>query len=156
MRTLTLVLLLGTLCAAQESHSDWTSLGNLPQDAKVRIIRPGGTDVTGLFRGWTPDAVTLAKGKDKSLSLERKDVRRAYRIEKGSRVRSALWGAVAGFVPGFVLGAAGAGYIADQNNPSTGTRMEAGLAVGGFGAGIGAGLGALAGGTRSTLIYKNE
>jgi hypothetical protein len=84
------------------------------------------------------------------------DVKRVWVEKTAPRWHAALIGAAVGFGVAFPIGAASAGYIADQNNPRLRTRMGFGAGFGLFGAGIGAGIGALAGGTKDVLIYRGD
>ena len=76
--------------------------------------------------------------------------------EKRSRWRGALIGSLSGFAAGFVAGASKAGYLADRNNPPASLRFGMGAGLGLYAAGIGAPIGALAGGSKSTTVYRSE
>ena len=152
MRTLVIALI---LTAAASKAQDWNNLRELRRDQKISVMTADGTWAGGRFLSWSPDKIEMQSGK-KLRQFSLADTSRVNVVSKGSRWKSALIGAAIGFAALFPCGAASAGFIADTNNPSFGTRMGAGSATGIFGAGIGAGIGALVGGTKSTLIYKRN
>ena len=152
MKTLAIALV---LTAAAMQAQDWNKLRDLRPDQKISVLTHDGTWAGGRFLSWSPDRIEMQSGK-KLRQFTLADTSRVSVVSKGSRWKSALIGAAIGFAALFPCGAASAGYVADTNNPSFGTRVGVGTATGIFGAGIGAGIGALVGGSKQTLVYKKN
>ena len=132
---------------------DWEKLQSLTPGERVGVVLRDRKYIEGRFRSWSPERIDIARGQREE-SLKIADVRSVTVRRKGSRLKGTGIGALIGFASAFPFGAASAGYIADQNNPSIQTRMGMGAGFGMFGAGIGAVIGALAGGTRQVTVYR--
>ncbi len=133
---------------AQDTH-DWNSLAKLKPGDQVRISSKARSPVTGEFRNWTPEQVTIGNQSEKQqevLKVER------YRPGGWSRGKSALVGALIGFGGGFAIGAAAAGSCGHQFGPCF-SRGEVGAAIGGAGAVVGAVVGAVLPHHHKELIY---
>jgi hypothetical protein len=133
--------------------ADWQSLRELQPNQRITIRTVDGKSIDGLFRSWSLTAIEILD-KETVRTLRLADTDRVIAKRKGSRWKSALIGAAVGFGLAFPIGAAKAGYFADQNNPSLGTRAGIGGGFGLIGGGIGAAIGALGGGTKHTTIYR--
>ena len=152
MRALALAAaLLGTLAHAQT----WDRLRDLAPEQRISVRARDGSWTEGRFRSWSPAALEVGT-KESVRQFTLADTDRVIASSKGSLWKTALIGAGVGFGVAFPFGAASAGYVTDQNNPSVKTRIGMGAGFGLFGAGIGSALGALAGGTRQTTVYRRE
>ena len=147
------LLLVAAAILASAQDTDSQKLQELAPGDRVGVLLRDNKYVEGRFRSWTPDRLEISrKSRDESLKLT--DVQRVSVARKGSRMKSAGWGAVIGFGAAFPFGAASAGYLTDRNNPRFQTRMGVGAGFGLFGAGIGAAIGALGGGTDNVTLYR--
>jgi hypothetical protein len=135
-------------------NADWEKLRELVSDQRVSALMHDRKYIEGRFRSWSPAGLQVYANR-RTEWVKAPEVERVWVRKKAPRWRSALIGAAVGFAVAFPLGAAKAGYIADQNNPRFGTRAGVGAAFGIFGAGVGAGIGALAGGSKNELVYRS-
>ncbi len=147
MRLCLLSFLLGlaTVSAAQDRHN-WESLGQLKTGDQVRLSLTARSPVSGEFRNWTSDQVTLGNVSAKKaevLKVER------YRRSGWSRGKTAAIGALIGFGGGFAIGAALGGGC---DKPGPGICISRGAFGAGMGA-VGAGIGAVVG---ATLPHHNK
>ncbi|HEX7359132.1 MAG TPA: hypothetical protein VF283_01445 [Bryobacteraceae bacterium] len=144
----TVLLALAAVSTAQDPHN-WNSLGQLKTGDQVRISLTGRSPLTGAFRNWSPDQVTIA-----DMSLRKKDVLQVQRYRRGvwSRGKRAAIGALIGFGSGFALGAA----VIDcgKAGPNSCSRAGAGASGGAVGAVIGAAIGAALPHHNRELIYS--
>lgn len=143
----TLILLLCGAAAAQD-RNDWQALSQLKTGDRVRLSLTTQGPVTGGFRSWTPELLTVG-----SVSARRAEVVRVERYRQGgwSRGKTAAAGALIGFGGGFAIGAAAGGC-----HPGAilcFSRGTLGGAFGGAGAVIGAAVGALLPHRHKELIY---
>jgi hypothetical protein len=145
---------LATVCLAS-AQSDWTAVGQLTAGQKIRILPLKGELISGRYLTWSADSLAIDRGGRRgTVTIARPEVRWVRAARKGGRLRRTLIGAAAGFGIGFVIGAALARQITDDNDPP---RFETGGGMGLFGAGVGAGLAALAGGgTDYPVIYRTR
>ncbi len=146
-----LLLIAAQVLPAQDAN--WEKLKSLTPGERVGVLLHDRKFIQGRFRSWSPERIDITRRQQQE-SLRLADVRSVTVRRQGSRWKSAGIGALIGFGAAFPFGAASAGYIADQNNPSVQTRMGMGAGFGLFGAGIGAGIGALIGGTRNVTVYR--
>lgn len=144
-------LLVSATIAAQSP--EWGKLEALRPGDRIGLLARDRRYVEGRFQGWAPGSITLVRRQRAERWLEA-DVSNVRRREKGSRAKSAMWGALAGAAIVFPIGAAKAGYVVDRNNPPLSTRIGVGLGFGMYGAGIGAAVGALTGGTKHVTVYR--
>ena len=144
-------MLLAATVAAQSK--DWASVQHLKRQETLALTLRDRRVVRGTFERWTPSAIDIA-GPSGVEQFQRQEVSIVRVMKRGSRAKTAMWGAIAGFAIAFPIGAAAAGHLTDRNSPPASTRLGMGAGLGLFGAGIGAGLGTLAGGSRSETIYR--
>jgi hypothetical protein len=138
---------------AQEatSQQSWAAVEALAAGDKLRVETKSGEQIEGKHTGLSDSALTLSR-KGRTMSLNRTDVRRIYRLGGGSRVKSALIGTGVG--AGLGVGGAAAALGATGGSDETGAFIAI---VSLLGAGIGAAVGAAAGkGTKRTLIYESK
>ena len=153
MRAVAALVAGATLTCAQPGT--WSAVEKLERGERVSVMLHGYREVQGRVEAASPNSITIIrKGKVESLAVT--DVARVTALRKGSRAKSALLGSLIGFGIGWAIGAPSAGYIADTNSPSIGTRMQVGSGFGLFGAGIGGGVAALCGGTKRETVYISE
>lgn len=153
-----LLVALPMLVAAQRLSGQpetWEKVQALAPGAKTELFLVSGKTVTGTLAEVSQDGVTLTLRRD-AMQVARSDIRRIWLLGRGSRLKNAGIAALVGFGVGCGIGTAKAGYIADTNNPSLGTRAGFCLAVGGFAAGIAAGITAPFPATKRTLVYRSE
>jgi hypothetical protein len=150
-RAFGVALLIGMQVAAQEA--DWSALRQVAPGERIVVTTRARDVVEGRLADWNGNRLEITKGRAIRV-FDLADLTRVQVREPGSRRRSALWGALIGFVPTFVCGVANAGYITDRNNPKFGLRMAVGGWSGLFGGGIGAAIGALSGGSRNVTVYQ--
>jgi hypothetical protein len=121
---------------------------------KVGLVR--GDVVDGRFESWSSGNVVISGRKAVTRTLVMGEVKQFLVRRPASRLKAVGIGAGIGFGVGFATGAGAAGSLTDRNNPSFGSRAQAGGGVGLVGAGIGALIGALVGGTRYETIYRSR
>jgi hypothetical protein len=114
---------------------------------KVRISLKSGKSLTGLFRNWTPEAITAG-----TLTVTRGEVKKVERFRQGGRLKHVGIGALIGFGGGFAIGAAAGGC--HPNDFLCIGRGPAGAIVGGAGLVVGAAVGALVPAHRTDAIYE--
>ena len=153
MKQKSLILFIAAAAYASAQDADWQKLQSLTPGDRVGVLLRDSKYIGGRFRSWSADRLDIAR-KSREETLKFTDVQRVNVARKGSRAKSAAWGALIGFGAAFPFGAASAGYLTDQNNPRFQTRMGMGAGFGLFGAGIGAAIGALAGGTDRVTVYR--
>ena len=151
--TVLLAAVMGAMAGLTAQTPGWDKLNSIAPGQRVGIITADRNLIRGRFQSWSPSSIAIVRGR-RVQSFATTDVRTVELQQKGSRWKGAMWGAIIGFAAIFPCGAASAGYVADTNHPSNGTRIGVGAAAGMFGAGIGAAIGALAGGTKSVTIYR--
>jgi hypothetical protein len=119
---------------------------------KVTVHRAGGESVTGRVTRADKEGILVDAGKKQgTLQVANSDI---VKIGRRSRAEGALIGLAVGFGIGFPIGLATAGYVVDENNPSTSDRLGVGIITGGFLGGIGAGFGAASGADKT--IYRRR
>jgi hypothetical protein len=136
-------------------RNDWSRIGTLGPQARISAHTYDGKYINGRLTRWTPDGMEVSADR-RNQWLRRSDLKQVWAQKKSSRWRATLIGAAVGFSVAFPVGAASAGYLADQNNPKVSTRMGFGAGFGLIGSGIGAGIAALAGATKNVLVYRGE
>lgn len=148
--TLTSLLALGTVAAAQDRHN-WDSLGQLKMGDQVRVSLTTRGPLTGAFENYTPEQVTVG-----GVSVKKEEVRKVERYGQGggSRGKHAAIGALIGFGGGFAIGAAAGGCNKNQIGPCI-SRGEFGGIIGAVGAVAGAVIGALLPHHNKELIYAS-
>lgn len=151
------ILLIASICITQlplvSQTSDWERMQGLAKGERLQIMIEGGETVTGkLEQASATDLTVKCEGGDTQLA--RWAVRRVWRVEKRSRLKRIGLGALIGFAGGCTVGAAGAGYLTDMNNPPAGTRARACFGMGAVTGGIGAGIGAAVPSTKRILLYR--
>ena len=131
----------------------WDRVQRLAQGESVEVLLQGSESVTGTMERVSSDYLTVAR-QDGSTQVARWAVRRVWTVEKRSRLRRVILGAVIGFAGGCTLGAARAGYMTDMNNPPASTRAQVCLGIGAITGGVGAGIGAALPSAKRTLVYR--
>ena len=134
--------------AADSAANGWDRIGQIPKTQSVTIRLQDGKNLKGKIQEAGAGGLTLIQGSA---------VRRVKRTEiaevtRKSRLKGALWGAIAGTAITAPIMAAKAGYIVDKNNPTIKDRLGMAGVAGLFFGGIGAGVGAAAG--TSSVIYR--
>lgn len=160
-RFIALILILVTtfahapVAAAQDVDAgrDWSALRTLSVGTKLSVKMKSGETVEGRLSGVSDTGLTLSR-KNKTVELERGQIRRAYRVGGGSVGKATLIGLGAGAGAGAAIGA---GIAAGGTHESG----EAALPVLVFGAGgaiIGTAAGLVTGllGRKRVLIYESE
>jgi hypothetical protein len=132
----------------------WQVVGKVRPGETLRVVLMHGGIVEGVFERWSSTSVSIVSGGASVTTVPAADVKEVSMRRTGGRLKAAGIAGGIGFGVGFGLGTATAGAITDRNNPSFGSRAEAGGRIGLAGAGIGAVIGALAGGGRSKTIYR--
>lgn len=140
-----------TLLAQSELAQDWAAVPALTTGSKLRIETKTGARVEGKLVDFSDSTLTITR-KGKTVSFDRVDVQRIYRLGGWSRLKSSLVGTGLGAGIGVGVAAATLG--------ATGGSDETGAIVGMFtalGAGVGAAVGALVErGGRRTLVYESR
>jgi hypothetical protein len=129
-------------CFAQ---SEWTSVRELKAGTRVVVVERSGAESTGRVARVDDIALTLDKGR----AISRDSVARLYLTKRGSIMKRALIGAIAGAGIGTALG-----VIA-----TVATKSDGLAAAGGFlyGIPVGAAIGAATvGRKRGRLIYESR
>jgi hypothetical protein len=145
---LAILILFATQIHAQSR--DWQALSQIKDGEKIKVSRKQGASVTGSFKAWTPEQVTIG-----STTTPRSDVVKVERYRNAglSRRKKALLGAGIGAGAGFGIGAALGGGCRPQEYGPCFARGETGAAGGGGGAIIGAIIGALLPHHGAEVIY---
>jgi hypothetical protein len=128
LRTIFLTIVVAFLSLAEE-FEDWTRVRDLPRDERLIVTLRDGRSIEGTLHAWSAEGIDIRQKNGEVRSADRSAVLRVGARRKGSRAKAALWGTLIGFGIAFPIGAASAGYLADQNNPSIGTRA-------GYGGGV--------------------
>jgi len=133
----------------------WSRVNKLAPGERIQVLDKEGKTIDGQFQGLAEGQLTLAIANQvRSIPLD--SIRQVSVRRKASRAKATGIGAAIGFGIAFPIGATSAGFLADRNNPSIGTRAGFGAGLGLFGAGIGAGIGVLAGGPRFDIVYQSR
>ena len=133
--------------------SDWKALQSVHPGSHVSVKLRDGKFIHGQWKAWSAHSIEVAYNRT-SKALIAEDVHRVSVQQKGSRWKSAMWGALIGFGVAFPIGAASAGHLTDRNDPGFATRVGMGTGLGMFGAGIAAPIGALTGGKKYVAVYR--
>jgi hypothetical protein len=129
---------------------DWAAVQAIAKGKKLAIEMKNGERIEGKLNNTSNTGLELIS-KNKTVSVNRTEIRRIYRLSGGSRLKAALIGAGVGAGVG---AGAGAGFLgASGGSDSAGDYMVGATLVG---AGIGAAIGAIAGGSKRTLIYESK
>ena len=110
-------------------HRGWDRVQGLAPGESVEVLLQGSESVTGAIDSVSSDYLTIAR-QGGSTQVTRWAVRRVWTVEKHSRLKRVVLGALIGFAGGCTLGATRAGYITDMNNPPAGTRAQVCFAMG--------------------------
>lgn len=156
-RTIALTLCTAAVAAAQTTsaaYPGWQNLHRLRPGDAVRVVTAQSETIDGRIERWSSDEVSITRGNASARTLSAREVKQLSVRVSHSRLKGAGIAAAIGFGAGFSLGALSAGYLTDRNNPSFGSRVEAGRSVGGVGAGVGALIGVFAGGSRYHTVYR--
>lgn len=132
----------------------WSRVGQLADSQKVGVLMLDRSWLTGTVQDWQTETFSLRQSRGRTEVIRRDNVQRVSALAPVSRKRGALIGALVGFGAGFAIGAATAGFIADESHPSFGMRAEGGTACGAMFAGIGALVGALRPGEKHSVLYR--
>jgi hypothetical protein len=134
--------------AADSAAKDWDRIGQIPKTQSVTIHLQDGKNLKGKIQEAGTDGLTLIQGSAVR-QVKRTEI---AEVTRKSRLKGALWGAIAGTAITAPIMAAKAGYIVDKNNPTIKDRLGVAGVAGLFFGGIGAGVGAAAG--TSSVIYR--
>ncbi|HKX32868.1 MAG TPA: hypothetical protein VJ302_34620 [Blastocatellia bacterium] len=154
MTTLAVAVLVFTnplvLFAQEPSRAGaWAEIQNLASETDLEITTKDNRSLKGRLSRVSETAITLT-AKQATVSLDRTDVQKIYRVKKGSRVKNLLIGAGVGAGGG--VGGALALLGATGGSDEAGSILLIGVGVG---AGIGTALGLLTGkGAKRTLVYE--
>jgi hypothetical protein len=153
--TITAVLLFtqSPAASAQDApgQSDWATVQAITKGKKLAIEMKNGERIEGKLNNTSDTGLELIR-KNKTVSANRTEIRRIYRLSGGSRLKAALIGAGVGAGVG---AGASAGFLGATGGSDSAGHYMVGitLAV----AGIGAAIGAVAGsGSKRTLIYDSK
>ena len=150
-------LLIVSFCLAKPAlvgqTSDWTRVQGLVTGENVQILLDGGESVTGTLEQASAAHLTV-KREHGDTQVARWAVRRVWIVEKRSRLKHVILGALIGFGGGCAIGAGRAGHFTDMNNPPASTRAQMCFALGAFTGVAGAGVGAAIPSAKRTLIYR--
>ncbi len=131
-----------------QGQPDWAAVQAVPAGQKLAIESKSGERIEGKLSSISDASLTLVS-QNKTVSVNKTDVRRVYRLSGGSRLKTALIGA--GIGAGVGVGV-GFGLLAATGGSDESADIVAGCVL--VVAGIGGALGALAGkGSKHTLIY---
>jgi hypothetical protein len=153
--TITAVLLFtqSPATSAQDApgQSDWATVQAIAKGKKLAIEMKNGDRIEGKLSDASDTGLELIR-KNKTVSANRTEIRRIYRLSGGSRLKAALIGAGVGAGVG---AGAGAGFLSATGGSDSAGHYMIGitLAVAGIGAAIGAVAG---GGSKRTLIYESK
>ena len=156
IRIILSVILLGTFVlqafGTPPVQSDWAGVQALAAGTKVRVNTKSKHAYEGRIDRVTDSSLAITIDNGQPQVLDRSDVKRVYRIDKGSGSRGAkigIWAAI-GLGVGGAIGAAALG--------ATGGSDETGKVLAPFliaGAGAGAAVGAAMGkGEKKVLVYE--
>lgn len=132
-----------TVLSAQEvpGQPDWAAVQAIAKGKKVAIEMKSGARIEGKIINTSDIGLELIR-KNKSVSVNRTEVRRVYLLRGGSRLKAALIGAFAGFL-----------HASGGSDSAADFMVGITLAT----AGVGAALGAIAGrGSKRTLVYESR
>jgi hypothetical protein len=117
----------------------------------LAIEMKNGERIEGKLNNTSDTGLELIR-KSTTVSVDRTEIRRVYRLSGGSRLKAALIGAGVGAGVG---AGAGAGFLGATDGSDSAGHFMVGitLAVAGIGAAIGAVAG---GGSKRTLIYESK
>ncbi len=127
--------------------SDWQSLARLQPRDRVKVSLKSGGKVTGEFRSWSADGVTVG-GSDTS----RPDVTRLERYRKGGRAKRVVIAGLIGAAAGGAFGAAVGGCTPNGFGPCF-SRAKIGVAGAEAGFVLGAIIGAVIPGHKTEVIF---
>ena len=150
---LTLLLTQPPTLLAQEatSQQSWAAVEALAAGDKLRVETKSGEHIEGKHTELSDSALTLSR-KGQTMSLNRTDIRRIYRLGGGSWVKSTLIGTGVGAGVGVGVAAAALGATGGSDETAAFIAIVSLL-----GAGIGAAVGAAAGkGAKRMLIYESK
>lgn len=146
-----------SLCLAEPAllgqMTDWTRVQGLVAGENLQILLDGGETVTGALEQASATHLTV-KREGGDTQVARWAVRRVWIVEKRSRLKRVILGALIGFGGGCAMGAGRAGYFTDRNNPSASTRAQVCFGMGAFTGAAGAGIGAAIPSARRILVYR--
>lgn len=147
---LTLSILLLTFASYGQTNDDkWKNVQSLSEKRPIVIETRTGKTIKAKFQNATPVSLFLIKS-GKTIELDRTEVSAVYLGRRGSILKRAVIGALAGAGTGFLIG--GIYSVATKSN---------GLAAAGgflYGIPIGAVIGGVSGGKtkKGTLIYESR
>ena len=135
-----------------QGQSDWAAVQAMAKGRKKAAIETkNGERIEGKISDTSDTGLELIR-KNKTVSVNRTDIRRIYRLSGGSRVKAALIGAGVGAGVG---AGAGAGFLSASGGSDSAGDFMIGITL--ALAGIGAAIGAVAGGgSKRTLIYETR
>ena len=136
-----------------EPAQSWRRVAALSPGDVISVVPKDGPVVEGRYQSISPESL-MVESKLQIRSLPLDSIKQVSVRRKASRAKTAGIAAAVGFGVAFPIGAASAGYLSDQNNPSFSTRAGTGVGMGLFGAAIAGGVGALAGGSRFETVYR--
>jgi hypothetical protein len=123
-------------CIAQTDS--WERVKLIETGKSVSVTLVGGKTVKGKMHAWSPDSVTILRGKDKTTPIAKSDVAKVAMVAGMSRGRRALWAAgIGGAVGAGIFGAACSGAGDCDVSPAVVAAGSA-LWIGGISAGIAA------------------
>lgn len=150
-------LLLLSLCLAEPplvgQMSDWARVQGLVSGENLQVVLDGGEAIIGTLQKVSATHLTV-KREGGDTQVARWAVRRVWIVEKRSRLKRVILGALIGFGGGCAIGASRAGYFTDMNNPPASTRAQMCFGMGAITGAAGAGVGAAIPSARRTLVYR--
>jgi hypothetical protein len=149
----TLVTLSVCLVEALYGQGGWDRVQRLVPGESVDVLLQGSESGTGTMERVSSDYLTIAR-QGGSTQAARWAVQRVWTVEKRSRLKRVVLGALIGFAGGCTVGAVRAGYMTDMNNPPASTRAQVCFGMGAITGGIGAGIGAAVPSAKRTLVYR--
>jgi hypothetical protein len=99
------LLIVPTANSQAKSHNDWTMLQRLTRGDKVAIELKTGKTIKGEFDQSTDVALTIS-ADNRTISIDRNDVKKVNRISGSSVAKSTLTGTAVGAAAGATTGAA--------------------------------------------------
>ncbi|MDQ4122460.1 MAG: hypothetical protein M3209_13560 [Acidobacteriota bacterium] len=153
--TLTILLLLSQptflLGQAVNQQQDWSAVQALSPGIKLLVETKNGKRLKGTLNNASVATLALTRN-NRTENLNKDDIQRVYRLNTGSREKSALIGTAAG--AGLGAGAAAIALGSTGGSDDAAGILGAGILIG---AGIGAVIGLVAGnGSRRVLIYESK